>query len=171
MLSRRERAFTLLELLLVLALLALLTGVLVVGSARSIQEKPVTAESVFWKAVMETRKQALQSASEVRLTFSPAKGRETPAELTATSRDGVAMHFPYEGGGQLVIDFLSTQKNRSAILVGGEAVETNTMPAVTFYGDGTCTPFRAQLRTGGAARFLNIDPWTCAPVLAVNPQR
>jgi general secretion pathway protein H len=39
------------------------------------------------------------------------------------------------------------------------------LPYVTFYADGTCSPFRAQLRTGGPARFVTLDPWTCAPLL------
>jgi hypothetical protein len=39
------------------------------------------------------------------------------------------------------------------------------MPSVTFYDDGTCTPFRVQLRTNAGAHMLTIDPWTCAPVL------
>jgi general secretion pathway protein H len=39
------------------------------------------------------------------------------------------------------------------------------MTAVTFYNDGTCTPFRAQVRTYAGAHMLSVDPWTCAPVL------
>ena len=52
------------------------------------------------------------------------------------------------------------------VLVGGQLVETQTLPSVTFYGDGTCSPFRAQLRNKGVdPRVLEIDPWTCAQVL------
>ena len=69
------------------------------------------------------------------------------------------------------MDFLSTQKARSLILVGGQAVETQTIPSVTFYGDGTCSPFRAQIRTGLTPRVLEIDPWTCAEVLPLETNR
>ena len=52
------------------------------------------------------------------------------------------------------------------ILLGGVAVETQTLPFVTFYSDGTCTPFRAQIQRNGGVTALAIDPWTCAAVLA-----
>jgi general secretion pathway protein H len=39
------------------------------------------------------------------------------------------------------------------------------MPFVTLYSDGTCTPFRVQFHSNGAARIIAIDPWTCAEVL------
>jgi general secretion pathway protein H len=52
------------------------------------------------------------------------------------------------------------------VLIGGTVVETEPLAAVTFYNDGTCTPFRVQLRANGAAHILSIDPWTCAPVLS-----
>jgi general secretion pathway protein H len=37
---------------------------------------------------------------------------------------------------------------------------------VSFYGDGTCQPFRARLAVDSRQPLvLEIDPWTCAPVL------
>ena len=66
---------------------------------------------------------------------------------------------------ELTVDFLSAQPGQSSVLIGGELVDTKTVPAVTFYPDGTCSPFRAQFRAGGAAKVLSIDPWTCAQVL------
>ena len=67
----------------------------------------------------------------------------------------------------MVIDFHPADTNSSSsILIGGTLVETEPLASVTFYSDGTCTPFRAQIRTGGGAHLLTIDPWTCAPVLA-----
>jgi hypothetical protein len=50
-------------------------------------------------------------------------------------------------------------------LVGGVALESNPTTHVTFYSDGTCSPFRAQFTRPGAASIQSIDPWTCAPVL------
>ena len=71
------------------------------------------------------------------------------------------------GGEDLRIEFLSTQKFEATVLIGGVLLETATLPQVTFYADGTCTPFRVQLRNGvgGVPVTLAIDPWTCAPVL------
>src|SRR5437879_5832502 len=67
--SPRCAAFTLLEILLGLALLALLIGASVSISANLIGTTPVTAEDVFWQAVSEARKQALLSRQDVHLNF------------------------------------------------------------------------------------------------------
>ena len=61
--------------------------------------------------------------------------------------------------------------SRYASQIAGELVETRTQPFVTFYGDGTCSPFRVQLRSPAQTRVLEIDPWTCAPMLASQPAR
>jgi prepilin-type N-terminal cleavage/methylation domain-containing protein len=152
--------FTLLEILLAIALMALLAGVLVTGGANLLSEKPATPEAVFWKAVQQSRTAALTVEREVRLSFDAKT-------MAFVFDDGAAAQsLPVPLVRELTVDFLSSQPGQSSILVGGELVETQTLPAVTFYPDGTCTPFRAQFRAGGAAHVLNIDPWTCAPVLS-----
>ena len=66
---------------------------------------------------------------------------------------------------ELTVDFLTMQKGASSILIGGVLVETQTVPFVTFYSDGTCSAFRAQFMRNGASHVLSVDPWTCAPML------
>jgi general secretion pathway protein H len=190
--GRGRAAFTLLEILLVIALIGMITGVFIVGAVSISDSKPPSAEDVFWQAVNGCRKQALLSGREVTLRFAKG-GNEEPAALVATWEGGEARH-PFgvaktgagagagggnSGGGtpsaasaaaanaaMVVCDFLTTQKGNSTILVGGVLMETTTLASVTFYGDGTCTPFRAQLRAGGSEpQVLDIDPWTCAQVL------
>ena len=154
--------------LLVLALIGLMTGVFVVGVARLGDDKPATPDEVFWNAVTASRRQALLSGREVRLAFEPGvtgEGSDTPGSLSATWDDGGEQLFPFEKMGQVACEFLTTQKGASAILVGGELIETQTIPYVTFYGDGTCSPFRVQFRIGTSAHTLAIDPWTCAQML------
>jgi general secretion pathway protein H len=51
------------------------------------------------------------------------------------------------------------------VVLAGQVVDTESLPSVTFYGDGTCTAFRVQVRVGVDSHILSIDPWTCAPVL------
>ena len=162
--ARRRGAFTVLELLLALAIIALLGTVLIGGSARLLSDQPVSADEVFWKAVQQARKSALKTGGEVRLTFvdDRDKGRSfvvndgtTPKEfplVPATSAD-------------LAVTFLVAQKGGNAVLVAGTLVETQTIPFVTFYGDGTCTAFRAQFQRGSGVHTVAIDPWTCAQVL------
>jgi general secretion pathway protein H len=157
-------AFTLLEILLTLALIGLLTSVLVVGALSLIDTKPITVEDVFWKAVGASRKVALISGHEVRMRF---VAKDKTYALVSTGPEG-EKRFPFEKQENLKVDFLSAQKSSSAILISSQLVETQTVPYVTFFGDGTCSPFRLQIRAGaGAARSLSIDPWTCAPVLPV----
>ncbi len=167
--SIRARAgFTLLEILLVLGLIGLLTSVLVVGINQLTADRPTTPEEVFWQAIAECRKQALLSSQDVTLMFSD---KEKPPALAAAWKGG-GTRFPFENASDLKVDFLAAQKGGSAILLGGQLVETKTVPHVTFYADGTCSSFRAQFKSAGSeVRVLTVDPWTCAPVLPDSEKR
>lgn len=144
--------------LITVALIGLLAGVAVAGSVALLREKPVTAEEVLHRAILEARRFATGQRQEVWLSFENPT-RTFHARTVEGGRD-VPVEFP----GELQIDFLRAERT-GAMLVGGDLVDTSTLPYVTFYADGTCTAFRAQLRTGGPARFVAIDPWTCAPLL------
>jgi len=156
-------AFTLLEILLALALLALLISATVSLSSGLVGDTAVTAEDMFWKGLTEARKEALTSQQEVRLSFDA----KTKAFVVATDA-GVAQTLPVTTAvDKLTVDFLPLQKTNNIVLIGGELVETQGLPFVTFYDDGTCTPFRVQFRHNAAASFITIDPWTCAEMLEV----
>ncbi|HWZ93614.1 MAG TPA: prepilin-type N-terminal cleavage/methylation domain-containing protein [Opitutaceae bacterium] len=174
-------AFTLMEILISLALVALLIGATI--SVVPHDNASMTTDEVFWKALTEARKQALTSQQDVRLAYdNKAKafvtgvniGTQTDAgaskqtgakDDTQTGVDGVEQTFPVAFADKLNVDFLTTDKSGGSMLIGGELVETQSLPFVTFYSDGTCTPFRMQIHSGGAARIIAIDPWTCAEVL------
>jgi general secretion pathway protein H len=149
----------LLELLVTLALIALLSGLLVAGTTALLRERPATADEVMRLAITQARRYAVENYREVRLAYDN-KGKVFHASSVDGKRD-----FPLVLPEEVQIDFLTTQKDNS-MLLGGELVEMANLPYVTFYPDGTCTPFRVQLRTGnGPAHIVAIDPWTCAPVL------
>ena len=155
------RGFTLLEILLALALMGLLAAVLVTGSVNLLSEKPATPEAVFWKAVQQSRAAALTAEREVHLSFD-AK------EMAFVVDDGASaqkLRVSVSATKELTVDFLAASPGQSAVLIGGALVSTQTVPSVTFYPDGTCGAFRLQVRTGGPAHLLNIDRWTCAQVL------
>ena len=155
-----RHGFALLEILLVVALVGIISSVLLVGGSTLLRERAVTADDVFWRAVSEARRFALLHQQEVRLSYDRESRR-----FTAVTRDG-SESFPVPGEGELQIDFLAAQRAGRAILVGGVLLETQVLPAITFYDDGTCTPFRVQLRTGTEQpRIIAVDPWTCAPML------
>jgi general secretion pathway protein H len=159
--------FTLLEVLVTISLIALLTGVLVVGTSRLLGDRPKTPDELFWLAAAAARKAALLNNQPVRLSLD-TKSREfiltSPAAET---------RMPFVSNQLSEIEFLppKSPSTYSAILIAGELVETRTQPFVTFYGDGTCSPFRVQLKSSTQTRVLEIDPWTCAPMLASQPTR
>ncbi len=178
---RARRAFTLLEVLLTLGLIALLATVFIGGAAHLMADQPVTATEVFLKAVQEARKAALKSEQEVRLKFDKEKKQflifdGLAAEVVAKDgflteeRPRKQLPLPPMAGGDVAIDFLPPPSKGMgpAILVGGVLIESRQMKAVTFYPDGTCSPFRIQIVRNGAASIIAIDPWTCAPVLTAS---
>ncbi len=180
---RRRRGFTLLEILLTLALIGLLSAFLVGGSARLLSTRGNTPAEVFWKAVAEARRTALQSGREVRLRFdgetrtfllldSEAPPRGPLGEPPAPERPLRRFPVSPELAGDLEVDFLgAAAQGANAILVGGVLLEARSLPHATFFPDGTCAPFRAQLARAGGRSVLRIDPWTCAPVLTPDDDR
>ncbi len=162
----RRDAFTLLEVLVTIALIALLTGVLVVGTNRLLGDRPKTADELFWTAVSATRHDALFNQHDVRLSLDTKKN-----EFVAVGAGGAETRHPFVAKEINEFDFLapSAADGATSVLLGGQLVETKTVPFVTFYRDGTCSPFRAQLKSRNGVRILEIDPWTCAQMLVNRP--
>lgn len=152
--------------MVVLALLGLLTTVLAVGASRLLAGRGQLPEDIFWQAVTEARTYALNHQCEVRLSFD-----NTDRVFRAVTPLG-ARTFPVPATPVFELAFLGTSKGGNSILVGGVLIETTELESVRFFEDGTCTPFRAQLRTEGSTPVvLEIDPWTCAPVLRAEARR
>ena len=163
------------EALLALAIIALLGGVLI-GGAQFMTDKPPSTHEVFWKAVLEARKAALKSEHDMRLKFDKEKKQFVlidglaPAQIGPdgfTREETPVKTFPVlnASAAELEVSFLSTQKGGPMLLLGGVMVEAQPLTHVTFYSDGTCSPFRVQFVRGPAVSTLSIDPWTCAPIL------
>lgn len=173
---RGTRGFTLLEILLAILIIGLVGGALIGGSAQLLNERPVAAEDVFWSAVQEARKSALKSEHEMRLKFDREKKRfllfdgNAPTVLAAdglTVEEAPLKEFPIATfTPEMTVEFLVQAKGGNAILVGGVLLESQPIPYVTFYADGTCTAFRLQIFRTGGVQVLTVDPWTCAPVLS-----
>ena len=152
--------FTLIEILLVVALIGLISWILIGGSTALMTQKESPDEQ-FWKATAAARKEALEEGKNVLMTY------DDKTRCFVLNDGSQKRTLPVTGADDLVIDFHPVQSDSSSSsLIGGTLVETEPLAAVTFYNDGTCTPFRVQLRSGGAAHILSVDPWTCAVVLS-----
>lgn len=162
-LRARHAGFTLIELLLVLGLLSLIATLFVGGAGDWLRAREQTPEDLFWKSVSEARQLALRNDAIVTMRYDPDKH-------CVRWNDGEDAHtVPWPEKGKL--DFFQLTQDTGAILLGGVLQETGRTMAVHFYPDGSCDPFRAQVTDPqGHRRTLQIDPWTCAPILSARPQ-
>jgi prepilin-type N-terminal cleavage/methylation domain-containing protein len=160
----RRGGFTIFEVLLSLAIIGLIAAILISGSGALLQDKPVAVKDVFWQAVEAARKEALQSDREVRLRFFEDREKGKGFEIIGARATPFVL-APEVATNDLKVDFLTTQKGGNVILVAGVVVETQTVPFVTFFPDGTCTSFRVQILRNGGTEIVSIDPWTCAEML------
>lgn len=152
--------FTLLEIVLVLVLIGLIGAVITGSVVRVVDADHPSPEDVFWQACRSAEKLAALSDHTVTLTFDEKTRQMVWSNGAETDQAG----FDPKSG-EVSVQFLRPRSADSRILLGGQVVETATVPAVTFYPDGTCTAFQVQFRVGAHARRIAVDPWTCAPML------
>jgi len=158
--ARKISAFTLLEILLVLALIGLIGGIVEVGISGAFSSDHPAPDDVFWQACRSAQKLASLSERDTSLSFDSkekklvwSNGQESGDAAFDSSR------------GDISVQFLRATNGANLILIAGQVVETEEVPRVVFYSDGTCMAFRAQFRAAATTWQLAIDPWTCAPVL------
>lgn len=144
----RARGFSLLEILVVLALFGLMSALLIGGSGaflKSISRDDV--ENTTLTAIASARNAAVLAGQTLELRID---------EKTRTL-DWGAGTAPLVAEGE--VRLLPPAKTGS-VLIGGRLVE-NPLARVRFYADGTCDPFRLEIVRDQASHLLNIDPWTC----------
>jgi len=150
--------FTLVEVILVLAVIMLLGALLLPGVNSMLRatsnDEP---DRIFWDVVLAAREQALTTNQTVRLRFEKEKNLLNWGDDTAPHQKAVPAGVN--------IQFMAA-KAGSAILLGGVLVESEEIPVVRFFPDGTCDAFRVQLRRGAdKPQVIAVDPWTCAPMI------
>lgn len=160
---QRRAAFTLIEILLVVALLGLLAFGFITGAADLFRTKEPRAEEIFWQAVIAARQLALESDQTITLRYDGEK------HLLLWGVQGSASEHPLAFPGKQ-LEFLPVT-TQGMILLGGQLTETDSIKLVRFYADGGCDAFRVQLVDSTDRRaVLAIDPWTCAPMIAALPK-
>lgn len=152
--------FTLIEILMVLALLSLLVALFIAGASDLFRSQEKTVDDVFWQAVQSARLQAVEGDVTVELRYDEKKNQLTwGVGETAAS-------LPWPGKS---MEFRPVEK-RDTILIGGQLTETGRIVAVKFFADGCVENFRAQLVAhDGRISQVEIDPWTCAPIVRKTP--
>lgn len=148
------RGFTLIEILLVLALLALFSALFIPGVnsiLRQINERG--PEQALAETILAARGAALESAKTVTITYDAERRvlrSDNPAVAELVLEAGTALTLLPPTGG-------------AVILLGGQAVETDELRRIRFFADGTCDPFRVRLQLDKTPpRIWQADPWTCA---------
>jgi prepilin-type N-terminal cleavage/methylation domain-containing protein len=175
---RRRQAFTLLEVLLVVALIGLLSGVLVTGLTRMLNPPPDSPAQAFWRAARAARKHALENATQVRLSYNANDGA-----FEVIAEDGTALD-PIQPPAGTRVEFLSgivaptlasNGVNGTVNRLFGSVLDATDAPteSVTFFSDGTSSLFRVRIHASmsGAdtiTSIIEVDPWTCSPMLGTS---
>ena len=143
-----EDGFTLLEIVVVLALIALVSALLIGGSGallRSVGREDV--ENTALSAMAGARHGAVLAGRTLELRVDD-KTRVLDwgvGRVTLAGEDTVRLLPPLK---------------ISSVLIGGRLQE-EPVARVRFYADGTCDPFRLEIVRGPTSHLLLIDPWTC----------
>ena len=66
-----RRGFTLLEIVLAIAIMGLIATALIGGATSMLSTKPTSPDAVFWSAVFQARKKALEASADVQLSYDP----------------------------------------------------------------------------------------------------
>lgn len=146
---RGASGFSLLEILVVLALFGLLSALVIGGSGTLLQASSRDdAENSALTAIAAARHQAVLSGQIVELTLD----EKSRALTWGTGQAAIA-----EGQELSLLPAVRT----GAMLIGGQLKEEK-LARVRFYADGTCDPFRVEITHDASRRVVTIDPWTCA---------
>ncbi len=155
---RARRAFTVLEVILALALLGLVAGLFITGGNDLFRARQRTPADIFWEAVQAARLQAVQEDVVVTMRYD----EKNQLLLWSGPVAGAGRSLAWPGKN---LEFLP-EESKDAILLGGQVVGTGALPAVRFHPDGTTDRFRVQLTDAeGRVSRLELDPWTAAPIV------
>lgn len=155
--ARVARAFTLLEILLVLTLIALLGAVLIGGSMSLLNDsQQKDPEAALLSMLQHVRELAVTENRVITLEQLP----DDAGFFWGETKDAMRT-LPISSGG--IRARLLKPDFAGASLIGGQ-IEERLLERMRFYPDGSCDPARIEIKRGDSRRVQSIDPWTAAPL-------
>ena len=161
------RGFTLVEILLVIALIGMFTAIFVVNFESLVRQNEASAvETAFWQATRTARTRALIDRRTQALRFDADAVSFVVEEAGGANRETFDVdQKDWASGTRLEINLQKRVPPSQFSLIAGDLVDTRNIPAAHFFPDGTCSPFLVNLKVGADDFTIEIDPWTGAELL------
>ncbi|HKJ89857.1 MAG TPA: prepilin-type N-terminal cleavage/methylation domain-containing protein [Oceanipulchritudo sp.] len=153
-----RRGFTLIEIIIVIALMALMGGLIVINAQailRGLGDEPV--ERILLKAVREGRFQAAYLKEPTQLRYDEERAS---FDIHTVNGRGLAA-FPTgmeDSDSRLEVLFEQVLPDRG--LFRSNTRETAEIPAVTFRPDRSSTPFQVRIEYGSVDFTQRFDPFS-----------
>jgi prepilin-type N-terminal cleavage/methylation domain-containing protein len=162
---RHRRGFTLLEILLVLALIGSVSSLVVISIGSIARTTPADAlEGAFWGALREAREAAMRTRRAQEITFNPEELEFVIDGGGSVSTEAVSIESASESD-KFEAVFMQVLPSNTFTLLRGRLVTEREITSMLVFPDGTCQPVTVEFRFPGGTRRLPIDPWTCAELL------
>ncbi|MDE0769332.1 MAG: prepilin-type N-terminal cleavage/methylation domain-containing protein [Opitutaceae bacterium] len=161
-----RKAFTLIEMMLTIALITLLSSLFVWNITSLLKQGELESlQNELWGAVEKAKQSAVFNRQPHVVRF------DEEAQAFRVSAGGKQFTFEVETDGfdegvEIEVVFNEQLPKDGYRLVRGELVTQREIESVTFYPDGTCTPFSVNLKIGEYQSDFQIDPWTGSQLTA-----
>jgi prepilin-type N-terminal cleavage/methylation domain-containing protein len=161
----RRSAFTLLEILLVLALIGSVSSLVIISIGSIARTTPADAlEGAFWGAMRDARETAMRTRRAQEITFDAEELRFVVEGGGFSSTESVGVERTSDSE-KFEAVFLQVLPTNTFTLLRGRLVTEREIGSMLVFPDGTCQPVTVEFRFPGGTRRLPIDPWTCAELL------
>ncbi|HAT60746.1 MAG TPA: hypothetical protein DCS60_08260 [Opitutae bacterium] len=161
-----RRAFTLIELMLTMALIALLSSLFIWNINALLKQGELEAlQNELWGVVEKAKQAAVFSRQPHKVRFD----EKLKSFMVSSGEEEIAYQVDTSGFGEEVeieVFFKMILPKDGYRLVRGELVTYREIESVTFFPDGTCTPFSVDLKIGEYKSGYQIDPWTGSQLTA-----
>lgn len=152
--------FTLIELMLTMALIALLSSLFIWNIQSLLKQGELEAlQNELWSAVEKAKQSAVFNRVPHRVRF------DQESQAFMVSADGEEVPFKVDTSGlgeevEIEVIFKLMLPRDGYRLIRGELVTHKEIETITFFPDGTCTPFSVDLKIAEYESSYQIDPWT-----------